>query len=181
MRFHLRSPTDDGVDRPDLEAPQGVKATGTNRPKQTHQTPQQTGFGETTQTTRQTITSLLLASTTQYLTQHQQPEYALSVCRWPIAAGKRPDPFRTRKLSLPALMVLQPGGCGRVRNRRHQTTTNNSITSREGPRHHTKSRAFTAFSPQHNPHTRPSTAVKIQTRKYRPAGRMRQLRTWISS
>ncbi len=39
MRFHLRSPTDDGVDRPDLDAPQGVKATGTNRPKQTHQTP----------------------------------------------------------------------------------------------------------------------------------------------
>ena len=41
MRFHLRSPTDDGVDRPDLDAPQGVKATGTNRPKQTHQTPKQ--------------------------------------------------------------------------------------------------------------------------------------------
>ena len=37
----MRSPTDDGVDRPDLDAPQGVKATGTNRPKQTHQTPQQ--------------------------------------------------------------------------------------------------------------------------------------------
>ena len=32
----MRSPTDDGVDRPDLDAPQGVKATGTNRPKQTH-------------------------------------------------------------------------------------------------------------------------------------------------
>ena len=125
----MRSPTDDGVDRPDLEAPQGVKATGTNRPKQTHQT--QPRVLENKQTPRQTITSLSLASTTQYLTQHQQPEYALSVCRWPIAAGKRPDPFRTRKLSLLTLMVLQPGGCGRVRNRRHQTTTNNSINTEE--------------------------------------------------
>ena len=35
----MRSPTDDGVDRPDLDAPQGVKATGTNRPKQTHTLP----------------------------------------------------------------------------------------------------------------------------------------------
>ena len=44
------------------------------------------------------------------------------VCRWSIAAGKRPVPFRTRKLSLHTLMVLQPGGCGRVSHRRHQTT-----------------------------------------------------------
>ena len=125
MRFHLRSPTDDGVDRPDLEAPQGVKATGTNRPKQTHQT--QPGYWRTNK--HQNKKSLSLASTTQYLTQHQQPgtNNASSVCRWPIAAGKRPDPFRTRKLSLLTLMVLQPGGCGRVRNRRHQTTNHNSI------------------------------------------------------
>ena len=46
----------------------------------------------------------------------------LKVCRWSIAAGKRPVPFRTRKLSLHTLMVLQPGGCGRVSHRRHQTT-----------------------------------------------------------
>src|SRR5699024_3292931 len=31
-----------------------------------------------------------------------------------IAWGKRPVPFRTRKLRLTAPMVLQPGGCGRV-------------------------------------------------------------------
>ena len=37
----MRSPKDDGVDRPDLDTPQGAKATGTNRPKQTHQTPKQ--------------------------------------------------------------------------------------------------------------------------------------------
>lgn len=40
-----------------------------------------------------------------------------------IAAGKRPAPFRTRKLSLPAPMVLHSTGCGRVGHRRHQTTT----------------------------------------------------------
>ena len=128
MRFHLRSPTDDGVDRPDLEAPQGVKATGTNRPKQTHQT--QPGYWRTNK--HQDKKSLSLASTTQYLTQHTQPgtNDASSVCRWPIAAGKRPDPFRTRKLSLLTLMVLQPGGCGRVRNRRHQTTQQLNTTTR---------------------------------------------------
>ena len=149
MRFHLRSPTDDGVDRPDLEAPQGVKATGTNRPKQTHQT--QPGYWRTNK--HQNKKSLLLASTTQYLTQHQQPgtNNASSVCRWPIAAGKRPDPFRTRKLSLPALMVLQPGGCGRVRTRRHQTTTNNSINNKERPlKHNCFMVSFLAF---HHPRT----------------------------
>ena len=35
-----------------------------------------------------------------------------------IATGKHPDPSRTRKLSLPAPMVLQPRGCGRVGRRR---------------------------------------------------------------
>lgn len=36
-----------------------------------------------------------------------------------IAAGKRPVPFRTRKLSLPAPMVLHSTGCGRVGHRRN--------------------------------------------------------------
>src|SRR5690606_27218708 len=40
-----------------------------------------------------------------------------------IAAGKRPVPFRTRKLSLPAPMVLHPPGCGRVGHRRTTTST----------------------------------------------------------
>ena len=35
-----------------------------------------------------------------------------------IARGKRPVPFRTRKLSLSASMVLQGGPCGRVDRRR---------------------------------------------------------------
>ena len=36
-----------------------------------------------------------------------------------IAEGKHPVTFRTRKLSLPAPMVLHPGGCGRVGRRRN--------------------------------------------------------------
>ena len=46
----------------------------------------------------------------------------LWVCRWLMAAGKRPVPFRTRKLSPPALMVLLPGGSGRVGYRRRFKT-----------------------------------------------------------
>ena len=37
--------------------------------------------------------------------------YSVSVV---IAVRKRPVPFRTRKLSSHALMVLHSGGCGRV-------------------------------------------------------------------
>ena len=38
-----------------------------------------------------------------------------------IANGKHPDPYRTRKLSRSAPMVLQPTGCGRVGRRRTYT------------------------------------------------------------
>ena len=39
-----------------------------------------------------------------------------------MAKGKRPAPFRTRKLSLSAPMVLQVGTCGRVGHRRTYKT-----------------------------------------------------------
>ena len=94
----------------------------------------------------------------QYLTQHpskRAPKKGLNasyVCRWSIAAGKRPVPFRTRKLSLHTLMVLQPGGCGRVSHRRHQTTTNNSIIQKGRRRSTTVSFPFFAFY-RATPHT----------------------------
>src|SRR6476469_5342796 len=44
-----------------------------------------------------------------------------------IAAGKHPDPSRTRKLSQPAPKVLHPTGCGRVGRRR--------TSSSQGPPH----------------------------------------------
>lgn len=96
----------------------------------------------------------VFASTMQYLTQHRStPEHKSSaapkVCRWSIATGKRPDPFRTRKLSLPALMVLQPGGCGRVSYRRHKTTNNNSIQNLAPELSETteQHRRYSSFSP----------------------------------
>ena len=49
-----------------------------------------------------------------------------------IAEGKRPVPFRTRKLSPPAPMVLHSTGCGRVGHRRTQRETNNPRPSRSG-------------------------------------------------
>ena len=38
-----------------------------------------------------------------------------------MAQGRRPDPFRTRKLRPVTAMVLHPEGCGRVARRRTQT------------------------------------------------------------
>ena len=128
----MRSPTDDGVDRPDLEAPQGVKATGTNRPKQTHQT--QPGYWRTNK--HQDKKSLSLASTTQYLTQHQQPgtNKASCVCRWPIAAGKRPVPIPN-----PEAKPANADGTatGRLWESKKPPTPNNTTTQykTEGPRH----------------------------------------------
>src|SRR5688572_29842841 len=48
-----------------------------------------------------------------------------------IATGKHPDPSRTRKLSLPAPMVLPPRGGGRVGRRR--TYNSERATSHGGP------------------------------------------------
>ena len=79
----------------------------------------------------------VFASIAQYLGQHRLPVCVVGccvvccvcvlcvcvVCPWflsvAIAVGSRPVPFRTRKLSLPAPMVLHSGGCGRVGHRRH--------------------------------------------------------------
>jgi hypothetical protein len=55
-----------------------------------------------------------------------------------IAEGKRPVPFRTRKLSPPAPMVLHSTGCGRVGHRRTQ------LHNPEHPRPH-RGRGCSAF------------------------------------
>lgn len=68
MRFHSRSPKDYGVDRPDMEASQDVKSTGTNRPKQTHTTCN-------TQTNKKDD-YVMHASTMQYLTQHLKGQHS---------------------------------------------------------------------------------------------------------
>ena len=69
MRFHLRFPEDDWVDRPELEAQQCVEATGTNTPNKP--TP---GFS-----TNHTQNKTLFASTMQSLTQHTQCHNDISI------------------------------------------------------------------------------------------------------
>src|SRR6266540_7186169 len=59
------------------------------------------------------------------------PVDKFTALRRPIAEGKRPDPFRTRKLSPPAPMVLHPRECGRVGRRR--TTTQFRAAHQGGP------------------------------------------------
>ena len=49
-----------------------------------------------------------------------------------IAWGKRPVPFRTRKLRPTAPMVLHPGGCGRVGHRRNIITRSRAPTTQVG-------------------------------------------------
>ena len=49
-----------------------------------------------------------------------------------IAWGKRPVPFRTRKLRPTAPMVLHPGGCGRVGHRRNIIKRSRAPTTRLG-------------------------------------------------
>ena len=77
-----------------------------------------------------------------------------------IAAGTRPDfPFRTRKLRLPAPMVLHPPGCGRVGHRR-QTTTRKRGGPPSGPPFLSAPRLFSAGhrTPGTTPPDTPPTA-----------------------
>ena len=84
-----------------------------------------------------------------------------------MAAGKRPVPFRTRKLSPPAPMVLPPGGSGRVGYRRPNNFTHNTrLGNTTFPRRvllHIRSQSPTAGvwgDPPHcgQPHSHPSLA-----------------------
>ena len=123
MRFHLRFPEDDWVDRPELEAQQCVEATGTNTPNKP--TP-----GFSTNHTSNTVRVHYAVTDTTHPNCHNDISILIititstpKMCRWLIAAGKRPVPFRTRKLSPPAPMVLLPGGSGRVGYRRPNNFT----------------------------------------------------------
>ena len=118
-----RPPEHDRVDRPDVDASQDVKLTGTNEPNHPH--PPQTKKRGKQQEPR------VHSTTPEHHTQHPTTVWAVAT-----ATETRPDPSRTRKLSLPAPMVLHPPGCGRVghhrpphkhKNGRHQTPLNPSL------------------------------------------------------
>src|SRR5687768_12250451 len=79
-----------------------------------------------------------------------------------IAWGKRPVPFRTRKLRPTAPMVLHPGGCGRVGHRR------TTITAR--PRHHVSGPSLINTPPTAQPGSDKPTQHRpsLKTRRAHP-------------
>src|SRR5579859_6060321 len=133
-------PTDHGVDRPGMHTRQRAQWTGTNRPR-TYPNQKQTTNALTRehrphkQHTTRTRSHPLSGSQAPNHTHHHpprtrgnqvagtggkpQPEHVAAA----MAAGKRPDPFRTRKLSPPAPRVLpgRPGGRAG-----HRRTTRNT-------------------------------------------------------
>ena len=121
MRFHLRCPEDYRVDRPELQTQQCEKTTGTNTP---------TNNPKTQKTNKQTQRRVhyTVTDTTQTPHNTHNPKNVSVV----IASGTRPVPFRTRKLSPTALMVLQTGVCGRVRHRRPKTSQQKPTPTRVG-------------------------------------------------
>ena len=108
-----RPPTDYGVDRPEVEAPRGaLELTGTNWPTlnntNQHRTP---GAHNHCTGSRPTHTP----------TNTHQRGGKVNKLAVVMAWGKRPAPFRTRKLSPTAPMVLPPTGGGRVGHHRNHT------------------------------------------------------------
>ncbi len=152
------------VDRPDVEAPRGVEPTGTNSRTATH-TITHTGWQEQTKaslgrqgdTLHVTWINPSVASTIRSPTHHDPPrEHVETRSRGmyntrfaaAMAQGRRPDPFRTRKLRPGTAMVLHLEGCGRVARRRTQTL--------KGRGHHTCPLPFRIprTQPQATTHTR---------------------------
>ena len=127
------------VDRPDVEAPRGVKPTGTNGREATHiHTPGRrvaqdpAGPREGAQGARphtRTISQQQprpLSGPRTATRRRETPCFPADNPRFAAAMAqeRRPVPFRTRKLRPGTAMVLHPTGCGRVARRR---------TTRQGP------------------------------------------------
>ena len=99
---------------------------------------------------------------------HQTPGRCGARVTAVIAWGKRPVPFRTRKLRPTAPMVLHPGGCGRVGHRR------NIITRSRTPNHVGGPPAFKAQPGNFLPWTQASTSRTSPHQPRRRAGRRRR-------
>jgi hypothetical protein len=155
------------VDRPDVEAPRGVEPTGTNsRTATPHNHPMRGGKSkhhsddrETPCTSHGSFLQSRPLSGPQPTTQTPAGTRA-SVARGMVnrrfaaamAQGRRPDPFRTRKLRPGTAMVLHPEGCGRVARRRTQTSQGGDTTACPLPFSHTRTQPQTR--PSHTGHAR---------------------------
>ena len=118
----VRPPTDYWVDRPEVYS-SNAQPTGTNRPNTCHTNPQHNQQTLDVGTTRghhdgKTQTPCTTTNTRPHNPTPPNHTGGVHKVTAATATGKHPDPSRTRKLSLPAPMVLQPRGCGRVGRRR---------------------------------------------------------------
>ena len=113
-----------------MDTPQGAKLTGTN--------------GQPPHT--KNLYTRVHSTIPQHHHTHNNPTAVAVV----IAPGKRPVPYRTRKLSLDTPMVLHPPGCGRVGHHRHPPLTrgpHHTPTTPHQPRHGQPHRTHTATTP----------------------------------
>lgn len=132
------------VDRPDVEAPQGVEPTGTNgETRHTTHHPMVGGHHHSedcAKHTRHGTTVRDRRTTDKRPPSGPQPANHRETHGFPdntgfaaaMAQGRRPDPFRTRKLRPGTAMVLHPTGRGRVA-RRRTTRTKNPRSSHTAP------------------------------------------------
>lgn len=113
----VRPPADHRVDGSDVEAPRGVELTDPKRPR---------GLPHTPRPTKRGWARDCWCSRPLCCSGHTDRKPRPRGLRRPVsetvpvamAEGKHPVPYRTRKLSLPAPMVLHAGACGRVGDRR---------------------------------------------------------------
>src|SRR5829696_7326044 len=101
-----------------------MELTDTNRPRACHYL---LCFASTVQLPRYGRDKIRTARGTCSLGQCNSYLYRVSVI---MAKGKHPAPFRTRKLSLSAPMVLHGGPCGRLGRRRTNNTSGSVIRER---------------------------------------------------
>ena len=143
------------VDRPDVDTPQGAQPTGTNGRRQHNTRP----HGRAAASTRlRTRPAAIARTATGDRTRNTRPPSGPQTARKPrspsnrerqnrrfaavMAWGRRPVPFRTRKLRPSTAMVLHPEECGRVAHRRHNTEL-------KDPCRHTPARVLSFYTHQH--------------------------------
>ena len=159
---------DHWVDRPEVQARQRAQPTGTNRPTRTTHTHTHAHPHQRPSAPRRAAnqTRVHYAAQNQPTHPHTRGGPATRAAhhtpppsRRPQRAGKRPDPYRTRKLSPPAPMVLPPPGSGRVGH--HRNTHHRPARGRRPNQAPTPTRAKPT-----NPHPHPYNTTKVIQRAH---------------
>ncbi len=174
------------VDRPDVEAPQGVELTGTNSRTATH-TPPHKGWQDKRNNHFTRMTGRHPAHHTTDPSAHTRVHHPVpnpphnppgTPDKDPrddnhrfaaaMAQGRRPDPFRTRKRRPGTAMVLHPTGCGRVARRRTNTPRRGRDATHAPPpplipKTHTNPRRPTRDTRKHNRDSRNDTTHQPTT------------------